>query len=275
MNSAELVQSGQLEEGLNVLQGEIRAKPEDTRLRIFLFQLNCVLGRVEKALTQLQVLAGLNADTMLMAEIFRPVLLCESLRKEVFEGKRTPIIFGEPEEWMGSLIQANELAAKGEFKAASELRSSAFEAAPVTPGTVDGQAFEWIADADSRLGPMLEAFIEGKYYWIPFCRIHRIHTEKPGDLRDLVWLPAHLTWVNGGTSVGHLPVRYPGTEGSPDGPLRLARRTEWLEKPGETFLGLGQRVFATDTGEHPLLSCREIELTLPSARSNGSQGKHG
>lgn len=275
MNSAELVHSGRLEEGLTALQGEIRAKPDDTKLRIFLFQLNCVLGRVEKALTQLQVLAGLNADTMLMAEIFRPVLVCESFRKEVFEGKRTPIIFGEPEEWMGLILQANELAAKGEFKAAAELRVSAFEAAPASPGKVDGQPFEWIADADSRLGPMLEAFIEGKYYWIPFCRIQQIHTDKPGDLRDLVWLPAHLTWVNGGTSVAHLPVRYPGTETSSDGALRLARKTEWQEKPGDTFLGLGQRILATDTGEHPLLSCRDIELTLPSARGNGSQGLHG
>ena len=107
MNSAELVQAGRLEEGLSALQTEIRDKPEDTRLRIFLFQLNCVLGRLDKALTQLQVIANLNADTMLLAQIFRPVIACELLRREVFAGKRTPIIFGEPAEWLGSLIHAN------------------------------------------------------------------------------------------------------------------------------------------------------------------------
>src|SRR5205807_10283280 len=148
MNSAELVKAGRLEEGLSALQTEIRSKPQDTRLRIFLFQLNCVLGRLDKALTQLQVIAGLNADTMLLAQIFRPVIACELLRREVFAGKRTPLIFGEPMEWMGLLLQANDLVARGEFTAAAESRGKAFEAAPASAGKINGESFEWIADAD-------------------------------------------------------------------------------------------------------------------------------
>jgi type VI secretion system protein ImpE len=261
MNSAELAQAGRLEDSLAALQAEIRNKPEDDRQRIFLFQLDCVLGRLDKALTQLQVIDSLTAESMLLAQIFRPVIACELLRREVFAGKRTPIIFGEPTEWLGLLIQANELVARGEFTAAAESRSRAFEAAPPSPGKIDGEAFEWIADADSRLGPVLEAIIEGKYYWAPFCRIQKIETEKPTDMRDLVWLPARFTWTNGGSVPGHIPVRYPGTEVSTDGPLRLARRTEWQQHPGETYLGLGQRVLATDANDYPLLGCRSIELT--------------
>ncbi len=261
MNSAELVQAGRLEESLAALQTEIRNKPGDNPLRVFLFQLDCVLGRLDKALTQLQLIASLDAETMLMAQIFRPVLTCELLRREVFMGKRTPIIFGEPMEWVGLLVQANELVARGEFAAAAESRGRAFEAAPPSAGRINGEAFEWIADADSRLGPMLEAIIEGKYYWVPFCRIQKITTEKPTDLRDLVWLSAQFTWINGGTAPGHVPTRYSGTEDSTDGPLRLGRRTEWLQRPGETYLGLGQRLLATDTNEYPLLECRSIELT--------------
>src|SRR6266436_1412479 len=177
MTSAELVQAGRLEEGLASLQTEIRNKPQDTRLRIFLFQLNCILGRLDKALTQLQVIASLNADTMLLAQIFRPVIACELLRREVFAGRRTPIIFGEPMEWVGQLVQANDLVAKGEFAAAAEARGHAFEAAPASSGKLNGEPFAWIADADSRLGPVLEAIIEGKYYWVPFCRIQKIETE--------------------------------------------------------------------------------------------------
>ena len=56
--------------------------------------------------------------------------------------------------------------------------------------------------------------------------------------------------------------RYPGTEQLGDGPLRLARKTEWLQRAGETFLGLGQRLLATNGNEYPLLECRSIELTL-------------
>lgn len=266
MNAAELVHSGQLEDGLKALQAEIRDKPEDIRRRVFLFQLDCVLGELEKALTQLQVVASLNAETMLLAQIFRPVIACEMLRREVFDGKRTPIIFGDPQDWMSWMVQANTLIARREFAAAATLRSQAFEAAPVSSGKINDQPFEWIADADSRLGPMMEAIVEGKYYWIPFCHIQKIEIEKPSDLRDLVWLPVQFTWTNGGTAAAHIPARYPGTESSSDNALRLARKTDWREESGETFLGLGQRVLATDAGEYSLLECRCVELAKADSK---------
>jgi type VI secretion system protein ImpE len=261
MKSAELVQAGRLEEGLSALQQEIREKPEDTRLRIFLFQLDCIFGRLDKALVQLQAISSLSADTLLLAQIFRPVIACELLRRESFAGKRTPLIFGEPMEWVGLMVQANQMAASKEYAAAASLRVKAFEAAPASTGKINDEPFEWIADADSRLGPIVEVFMDGKYYWIPFCRIQKIEMEKPADMRDLVWMPAQFTWTNGGSAPGHIPARYPDTESCADGLLRLGRRTEWQEHPGETFLGLGQRVFATDSGEHPLLGCRSIEFT--------------
>ena len=107
---------------------------------------------------------------------------------------------------------------------------------------------------------MLELFLEGKYYWVPFTRIRRIAIAAPADLRDLVWAPAQFVWTNGGEASAHIPVRYPGSESSPDGALRLGRKTEWQELPNETFLGLGQRIFTTDEGEHPLLQCRVIDF---------------
>lgn len=261
MNSAELVQAGRLGDALVALQSEIRAKPEDIRLRVFLFQLNCVLGRLDKALTQLQVIASLNADTMLLAQIFRPVIECELFRRAVFQGKHTPLIFGEPAEWIGLLVQANSHLSAGNHAAAAELRNRAFDAAPVSVGKVDGRSFEWIADGDSRMGPMLEVILEGKYYWIPFNRIARIEIEKPSDLRDLVWTPARFTWTNGGAVSAHIPVRYPGTEDSNDDALRLSRKTDWNEASPDCFMGLGQRVLTTDSGDNSLLECREIELT--------------
>lgn len=260
MTAKEHLVAGQPDEALIELQNEIRARPEDPKLRIFLFQLHCVLGNWPKALTQLQVIAGIDPDTTLLAQVFQPVINCEALRRGVFEGKLTPLIFGEPLEWVGLLVKAAEHTARGEYPAAAELRNRAFEAAPATAGTLDGKSFAWIADSDSRLGPMLELILEGKYYWVPFCRIRRIAMEAASDLRDLVWVPAQFVWTNGGEASGHIPTRYVGTEASPDGALRLARKTEWPELAEETFVGRGQRVFATDEGEHPLLQCRIIDF---------------
>src|SRR5436190_1342241 len=239
MTAREYISASQPDEALIELQNEIRAHPEDPKRRVFLFQLHCVLGNWPKALTQLQVIAGIDPDTMLLAQIFQPVINCEVLRNGVFEGKLTPLIFGEPLEWIGHLLQAVQLIARGEVAAAAELRARAFDAAPATAGTVDGKSFAWIADSDSRLGPVLELILEGKYYWVPFCRIRRIVIPPPADLRDLVWAPAQFVWTNGGEASGHIPARYVRTETSPDGALRLARKTAWQELPEDTLIGLG------------------------------------
>ena len=260
MNAKECLAAGRPDEALTELQNEIRSHPEDPKLRIFLFQLHCALGNWNKALLQLQVIAGIDPDTTILAQIFQPVINCEALRDGVFHGKLTPLIFGEPLEWVGLLVKAAEHVARGEYAAAAELRARAFEAAPATPGALDGKPFAWIADADSRLGPMLELILEGKYYWVPFCRIRRIATQPPSDLRDLIWVPAQFVWTNGGEASGHIPTRYVRSETSADGALRLARKTEWQELPEETFIGLGQRVLVTDEGEQPLLQCRLIDF---------------
>ena len=170
MTAAEFIRVGRVDEALAALQGEIRQNPADGRLRRFLFQLNCVLGQWEKALAQLQVLATLDAESVFLAQIFRPIIACEILRQDVFAGKRTPLIFGEPAEWIGLLVQANAFLAAGRHAEAADLRGRALEAAPTTDGQLDGHPFEWLADADSRLGPVLEVILEGKYCWGPFGR---------------------------------------------------------------------------------------------------------
>lgn len=260
MTPEQLLREGKLDQTLAQLQDEVRASPAEARLRVFLFQLLSVLGQWERALTQLQVLAGLDPESMMLARIFQPVIQCEAFRAEVFAGERTPLIFGDPADWVGWMVQASHLVAQGRVAPALTLRNQALEAAPATTGTVNGQPFEWIADADLRLGPLLEVILEGRYYWVPFCRVQRIHMEPPTDLRDLVWMPAQFLWANGGEASGHIPSRYPGTDSRGDDALRLGRRTDWTDLAEGFAVGLGQRLLATNADDYPLLECRTIDL---------------
>jgi len=260
MTLEELIKQGDLDGALEAAKNAVKADPAKAEARIGLFQLQCVLGEWQKAHSQMEVLKELTADTELLATIFGPVIESEVVRADVFSGKTTPIIFGEPEDWMGKLVHANQLAANGEYLAAETLRGEAFEAAPMTPGTINDEPFEWIADADPRLGPMLEVIMDGCYRWVPFCRISSIQTEEPNDLRDLVWTAARFVWSNGGTATGFIPSRYPGTEVDPEAAFRLSRKTDWNEKPGNLFMGRGQRELATDQKEYPLLTVRTISL---------------
>jgi type VI secretion system protein ImpE len=166
---------------------------------------------------------------------------------------------------MVRLLESLKMMVAGQQQEAAELRASAFEAAPPNSGTIDGVEFQWLADADLRMGPVLEAIVNGKYYWIPFSNVSSIQIEKPADLRDLVWIPASLTLTNGGEMVALLPVRYPGSEASADSAIRLARKTEWVGLEPDSVTGLGQRMFATDGNEHPLLDTRSIKFHPPAA----------
>jgi type VI secretion system protein ImpE len=266
MGAEEALRQGELEESLHLLQEQVRREPANARYRIFLFQLLAVMGRWGRALTQLEVAGELDAGTLAMVQTYREALRCEVLRANVFSGKRSPLIFGRPEEWLALLLEAQRLLALGEGERSASLRELALEAAPPTSGRIDDSPFAWIMDGDNRLGPVLETIVNGHYYWIPFQRIRGLALDKPQDLRDLVWMPAHFTWVNGGESAGLIPTRYPGSEVSADPELRLSRRTEWLNEPNGAFLGQGQRMFFTDSGEYPLMNLRLIVFdTVPDA----------
>lgn len=261
------IRAGAPKAALASLTAAVKAAPANAALRIFLAQLLCVLGQWERAHTQLNVVAEMDDAAGPMREMVGHALRCEKIRGAVFEGRRSPMIFGEPEEWLATLIEAMLRAGAGESELALSLAARAFEAAPASRGRIDGTAFEWIADADSRLGPVLEAMVNGRYYWIPFTRLMRVDIEAPTDLRDMVWLPAHLQFANGGEVIAMLPTRYPGSERSDDEQILMARKTEWRQAGSDTerWLGLGQRVLITDQGEHDLLSVRSIELdTMPA-----------
>lgn len=268
MQPQELLKQGKPREALVALQGLVRAQPQDSKLRVFLFQLLAVLGDWERSLAQLQIAAQMDAKNLLMAQMCRQAIACEMLRAEVFEGKRSPTVVGETSEWMGMLLEAARLTAQGNGRAGAELRARALEAAPTTGGTVEVEVegatadhpFEWIADADARMGPMLEVVVDGRYFWVPFERIKEIRIEKPADLRDAVWLPVHLMWSTAASTVALIPSRYAGTETSQDGNVLLSRTTEWEDAGSDLFVGRGQRVLATDSGEYPLMAVRKIAL---------------
>jgi len=253
------LRAGDPDAALAQLQAAVRTQPGNAKLRVFLFQLLAVLGQWERALNQLNVATELDASTLAMAQMYRETLRCELLRTEVFAGKRVPLLFGEPDQWVALLLESLLTAGRGDKAAAASLREQAFELAPATSGRLDDTPFAWLADADGRLGPMCEAVINGRYYWLPFSRLASIVLEAPADLRDFVWAPAHFTFTNGGEAVGVIPTRYPGSETAADGTIKLARRTEWLEQDGD-YLGLGQRLLVTDAGEYPLLDVRRIEF---------------
>ena len=107
------------------LKRMIQKQPQRSDLRIFLFQIYCVNGEWMKASTQLDVLLELDPSSKPMVETYREALRCEALRREVFEGKRSPLVLGAPQDWLAWMIEALRVDAQGQPAAAADLRAKA------------------------------------------------------------------------------------------------------------------------------------------------------
>lgn len=261
MTPQALINEGKLGEALAALQNQVRNDPADAKQRIFLFQLLAVMGQWSRALTQLNVVGELDSAALPMVQTYREAIQCEALREEIFSAARLPQFFDRPLPWLTQLARALKFDSFPNTPRAAAIREQAFEQAPACSGSINGERFKWIADADPRLGPVIEAIIDGNYFWVPMEHISRVDLAAPTDLRDIVFTTASFTWRSGEQSAGLIPSRYSDTLKRNKDALLLSRRTEWDEQSGGC---LGQRLFVTDAGEYPLLDTRVIEFDAPA-----------
>ncbi|MEZ5450613.1 MAG: type VI secretion system accessory protein TagJ [Thiolinea sp.] len=260
-------------EALAGVEAQVRSQPGQVRHRILLFQLLLIQGQWTRAGKQLDVIRKLDDGALAMVHMYQAAISCELLRESVFRGEHDPVFMGQPQAWQALLLQAFHLHNQGRHSEAAALRDQAFEQAPAIPGVVDGTDFAWVADADMRLGPVLEMIVEGRYLWVAFDRLQQLVLEAPVDLRDLVWLPGYARWQNGGESPVLVPARYPGSV--VDNALALGRKTEWQEAAPGVWTGLGQKQLATDVSDLPLLELREMTLAVSEPETlTGVAGGH-
>ena len=254
----ELLRSGDLDGARAALVEAVRGSPSDQQVRMFLFQLLCVLGEWDKALVQLRALAQLSPEAQMLAVAYGQAITAEQTREKVFKGETQPALLVKSSPWAGDLAGALAALTLGKLAEAEALRDKAFEAAPDTPGELDGRPFEWITDSDQRFGPAIEAIIAGQWGLVPFDAIERIESEGPKDLRDIVWYPVQLAFKTGQSVAALLPARYPGGATDPETSLRLARGTDWADQPwGQA--GRGQHEWSLSDGtEAGLLTLRRL-----------------
>lgn len=228
----QLYQAGQLNEALRALATEVRDHPADPVRRTFLFELLCFAGEYDRAEKHLNVLADGNKQAEMGAILYHSALHAERLRLEEFKKTDLPT-----------------LAPHRQFS-----------------GTLNGQAFETIVDADPRIGARLELYAAGAYLWIPFEHILSIEMQAPSKLRDLLWAPAI---VRTGPSFKErelgevmIPVLYPLSYAHPNDAVRLGRETHWQEVEGGEPIPIGQKIFLVDGEEFPLLEVRKLEFAV-------------
>ena len=258
MDAQELLRSGDVAGARAMLAEELRRSPSDSRTRQFFWQLIAVAGEWDKAATQLRALAAADPKAMMLANVFGQALGAMKTREAVFAGKERPVSLVGSEPWVEGLLDALHATTVVAPDAAARVEAALAEA-PATPGSLNGERFEWIADADTRFGPMLEVIVGDAYGFIPFAAMTRIKADEPVDLRDFVFQAVDIELRSGQTSLALVPVVYPGTHARGDAKLNLARATDWIDLGGGE-VGVGQRLLTTDGPECGLLALRDLKL---------------
>ncbi len=268
MTPEDCLKLGNLDESLLLLQDRIKRQPSNPQDRVFLFQLLSVMGQWDRALAQLAVLKELDDSSIAMVLMYRQVIACEKIRERVFLGQEEPVVIGAPEQWIALMIQSLRLTAEGKYEPSQALRLQAFEQAPGVSGSLNDASFQWLADCDERIGPVMEAIIDGRYIWTSWENLQSLTIEKPVDLRDVIWLPTHFCWKNGGENYGLMPARYPQSY-QMDPLLALSRKTVWQELPSNIHIGFGQKMLLTNHSEFSLMETETITINSASSSSKG------
>ena len=269
-----------LQDAVARVEEQIRTAPMHAESGWTLVELLCLMGDWERAMRQLQTVAQMDTHSSARAHLVRGLIRGESQRTQVFLGKLKPTPVIDNPQWMADMAEAIALNAAERHGAADALRQAALAHASVANGVcvvsglnqeVVSHAFEWIADSDSRLGPICEVMVAGGYRWLPFADIDTLKLEPPKHLLDLLWAPVTLTLR--GTQVGSklvhgfLPVRYCGTDAKVSGmhdaqrdALLLSRMTRWRDVGETGVFATGQKTLMSDCGDFGILDVREIQM---------------
>src|SRR5439155_19980783 len=164
----------------------------------FLAELSCLVGDLERADRQLDMLGELDPQAALGVSLFRQLVRAEQARQQFFAEGRIPEVVAEPGPVIKLHLEASVLLRTGDAAGATKLLTQAEEQRPKVKGTSDGKAFDDFRDLDDLTAPFFEVLTStGKYYWIPIERVELVEFRPVQRLRDLIWRRARMVVHDG------------------------------------------------------------------------------
>jgi type VI secretion system protein ImpE len=265
MGAKELFDAGNLSGAIEQITQDVKSNPRDVKSRIFLFELLCFAGELQRAERQLDAVAQTSGDVKVEmgVQLYRGVLQAETARRGFFTGvNRTPKFFSEPPSYAALHIDAAVKLRENKVEEVEKLlEQSAGERHPVG-GHCAGKPFDDFHDGDDLINPFLEVYFQSDYYWLPFEQIKRMDVQAPGTLRDLLWTPVRVELRDRPVGEVFVPAQYFGSHENADDLVKLGRMTDWKSVGDEVLVGVGQRIFFADETEYPLLEIRTVEFAV-------------
>jgi type VI secretion system protein ImpE len=257
MQAGELYKAGQLHDAIEAQIQEVKAAPTDQAKRLFLFELFCFAGELDRARRQIEAIQYEDPDLDRAVTTYRKLLDAEQARRDLFARGVAPRFFRDPSEHLRLRLEAVNRLREGRPAEAAETLARANEAVPAVSGQLNGQPFESLRDADDLFAGVLEVMAHGRYFWVGLEQIQLLTIKPPRFPRDLLFIPAHLELDDEEGDV-FLPALYPGSHDHADDQVKLGRMTDWKELDDGMALGLGLHTYLRDEAAIGLMEWREL-----------------
>lgn len=263
---AQLFQAGRLKDAIAALNGHLKGKPTDADARVFLAELLCFDGNLDRADLQLDTTGTQAPEVAVTVALFRQLVRADQARHQLFSDGRVPeFVDAPPPEHVRLHLEAVIALRSGKPREAVDLLARAEEIRPPVSGQRDDQPFDDMRDLDDVYGGIFEVLTStGKYFWIPTERVDLVEFYAPERPRDLLWRRARMEVRDGPEGDVFMPAIY--AVQPVDGPeaVRLGRVTEWSDDPDAPVRGSGQRCFLVGEECVPVLQIERLSFDRPS-----------
>ena len=255
MSPTELFQEARLDEAIAQQTAIVRELPDDISERLLLCDLLAFTGDrdgVRRHLANLE--AGPGELGAYLAE-WHDLLAADDRRHA---GGRPGFLTDPPPHVVRRLEVLEQLRADPTTDGRDRI-DAADEAAPWVEGHLDGRHFDGWRDADDLLGPILEVFQLGRYYWVPVEQLWKLRLDPEESLRDRLYRPVTLSLTTGTEHDVFLPTLYTATAGHPEEGIRSGAGMDWVERNG-LLRGAGSRLYLFGEEELTPAEFRQVEV---------------
>ncbi len=258
MEAKHYYENGQLQKAIAVITEEIKKEPQAINKRDFLCELLCIVGELERADKQLDIIVQQDARATVGAALMRQLIRAEEARQQCFKDGRLPEFIGEPSASLQLHLQAMMELREGSSRLACQYLQQAEKKRPLVQGECNGKSFQGLRDLDDTCASFFEVLTSnGKYYWIAFEQVKQVEFRAPERPIDLIWRRAHMTLFNGPEGEIFMPAIYVNTLPE-DETAKLGHKTAWPGGEDKPVVGIGQRLFLIGDNAISMLEINEL-----------------
>ncbi|MCC5853766.1 MAG: virulence protein SciE type [Alkalimonas sp.] len=251
----ESIVQGHLLEAKQRLESLLKDDPLSLDLRSIYVELLCVIGELDKADQQLDMMVRQHPDCLMGAVNLRQLIRAQTARQDFYQGGMTATLFGEADASFEALLSLHLALREGDLTAAQQAAEQLESLRQPAQFELNGNTVQEVRDLDDSLAGYLELLgTDGKFYLAKFSEIESLELQPAKSIIDMAWRRVNISIVDGPQGEAFLPVCYIASDSELS---RLGRETDWRQLGDHLVTGVGQKMLLVDEQALPLTQLRQ------------------